>query len=257
MPAFASELGISRDRLASYEYARAPVRFSLATRMCDRFNINQRWLATGRLPSRHYVDVHDYTESQIPEKMLFSEAYDVYLSKPLDSQIAQLAKSLRCTEEEIENNWQRIGASWPVGSPGVKLSELYHERLLQLRLHQQPEGVQKNIYRQLGAVLDQLLPGGHFNSLPGSGAKKTDLTYPATSAKHWKVKPQLPSLLERLNQATKETGKMSALAHFLGKAIGHRVPLASVSRWLSGKREPGGQITLLMQHWVEQQERQK
>jgi transcriptional regulator with XRE-family HTH domain len=65
------------------------------------------------------------------------------------------------------------------------------------------------------------------------------------------VKAQLPSLRDRLNHATKETGKMSALAEYLG------VPLASVSRWLSGKREPGGEITLKLLHWVEQQERQK
>lgn len=65
------------------------------------------------------------------------------------------------------------------------------------------------------------------------------------------VKTQLPSLLKRLNRATRETGKMSALADYL------KVPLASVSRWLSGKREPGGEITLQMRHWVEQQERQK
>ena len=77
------------------------------------------------------------------------------------------------------------------------------------------------------------------------------LTHTATSAKLSTVKAQLPSLLERLNRATNESGRMSALAEFLG------VPLASVSRWLSGKREPGGEITLKMLHWVKQQERQK
>jgi hypothetical protein len=65
------------------------------------------------------------------------------------------------------------------------------------------------------------------------------------------VKPQLPNLLARLKAATKETGKMSALANFLD------VPLASVSRWLSGNREPGGEVTLKLLRWVEQQERQK
>jgi DNA-binding transcriptional regulator YiaG len=65
------------------------------------------------------------------------------------------------------------------------------------------------------------------------------------------VKKQLPSLLERLNQATTETGKMSALAAYL------KAPLASVSRWLSGKREPGGEITLRMLRWVEHEEHQK
>lgn len=79
---------------------------------------------------------------------------------------------------------------------------------------------------------------------------KLDLTETETSDNHLDVKPKLPSLLERLIQATKETGRMTELAKFLD------VPLASVSRWLSGKREPGGEITLKMLHWVEQQERQ-
>ncbi len=65
------------------------------------------------------------------------------------------------------------------------------------------------------------------------------------------VKPQLPSLLERLKNATKQRGKKSALANFLG------VPLARVSQWLSGDREPGGETTLRMLKWVERQERQK
>jgi outer membrane biogenesis lipoprotein LolB len=71
------------------------------------------------------------------------------------------------------------------------------------------------------------------------------------------VKAQLPHLLKRLALATKESGRMSELADFLGMATGKRVPLASVSRWLSGKREPGGEITLQLLHWVEHQERQK
>jgi outer membrane biogenesis lipoprotein LolB len=83
------------------------------------------------------------------------------------------------------------------------------------------------------------------------------LTEAETSAKLQDVKVQLPNLLDRLNRATNETGKMSALADFLGKATGHKVPLASVSRWLSGKRAPGGEITLLLLRWVELQERQK
>lgn len=242
MPDFANELEIPRDRLASYEYARSPIRYSLARKMCDRFNINQRWLATGRLPSRHYVDVHAYTEGQIPDKMLFSEAYDIFLSKPLDAQIAQLAKGLHCSEEEIENNWQRIGVSWPVGYPGAKLSELYHQRLSQFRLHKQPEGVQKKIYQQLNAVLDQLLPGGGIN---------TRLTIKADSLTNTSVQPILPKLIQRLKRATEARGSKSELAKWLGV---HR---QSVTDWLSGKQKPGGEITLKLLQWVEQKERQK
>jgi hypothetical protein len=64
------------------------------------------------------------------------------------------------------------------------------------------------------------------------------------------VKSQLKNLLADLNRLTKESGKKTELAEFLG------APLTSVSRWLSGEREPGGETTLRLFHWVKQQERQ-
>jgi hypothetical protein len=73
----------------------------------------------------------------------------------------------------------------------------------------------------------------------------------SSSVKFEAVGLHLPKLLERLNKATSERGKKTALANFLG------VSLAMVSQWLSGKREPGGETTLKLLHWVEQQERKK
>ena len=64
------------------------------------------------------------------------------------------------------------------------------------------------------------------------------------------VKSQLLGLLDRLKMATERRGMKSALAKYLG------VPLASVSQWLSGDREPGGETTLKMLRWVQEQESQ-
>jgi transcriptional regulator with XRE-family HTH domain len=85
----------------------------------------------------------------------------------------------------------------------------------------------------------------------GEGWNKNDLTEAESVVINSDVKSPLPAFLERMNKASSATGKKSELAKFLG------APLASVSRWLSGEREPGGEITLKMLHWVEQQERQK
>jgi hypothetical protein len=57
-------------------------------------------------------------------------------------------------------------------------------------------------------------------------------------------------LLAKLNRLTQEPGKKTELADFLG------APLASVSRWLSGKRDPGGETTLKLLRWVQEQESQ-
>jgi transcriptional regulator with XRE-family HTH domain len=61
----------------------------------------------------------------------------------------------------------------------------------------------------------------------------------------------MANLLDRLNKATSQRGMKSKLAKVMG------VPLANISQWLSGVREPGGETTLKLLHWVEQQERQQ
>ena len=68
--------------------------------------------------------------------------------------------------------------------------------------------------------------------------------------KIYRVKHSLPNLLDRLRKSTRQHGRKAALAKFLGANS------VSVSQWLSGNREPGGQTTLQMLNWVEQQERQ-
>jgi transcriptional regulator with XRE-family HTH domain len=45
--AFADELGISRDKLASIEYGRTPLRYAIGYRLCFIFDVNYRWLANG------------------------------------------------------------------------------------------------------------------------------------------------------------------------------------------------------------------
>jgi transcriptional regulator with XRE-family HTH domain len=78
--------------------------------------------------------------------------------------------------------------------------------------------------------------------------KDFPLTNVPESGKHADVKAQLPSLLERVKHVTTARGSKSALAKYMG------VPLSNVSQWLSGSREPGGETTLRLLRWVEQQE---
>jgi transcriptional regulator with XRE-family HTH domain len=52
-------------------------------------------------------------------------------------------------------------------------------------------------------------------------------------------------LIERLKNVTRVRGKKAELAEFLG------VPSVSVSRWLSGDVEPGGEFTLRLLEWVQ------
>jgi len=47
---FAVSLGITRDRVASLEYARAPLRWDMGSKLCEIYKRSQRWLAEGKLP---------------------------------------------------------------------------------------------------------------------------------------------------------------------------------------------------------------
>lgn len=82
--------------------------------------------------------------------------------------------------------------------------------------------------------------------------KKSSLTDASCSVKDSEtMKVQLPRLLERLRTATAAPGKKTELA----AALNPKVPLESVSRWLSGSREPSGEVALQLLRWVELQER--
>jgi len=74
------------------------------------------------------------------------------------------------------------------------------------------------------------------------------LTNKASSLTSEGVKPVLPKLIERLKRATAMRGKKTALAKWLGV---HR---QCVTDWLSRKQEPGGEVTLLLERWVQSQE---
>jgi hypothetical protein len=107
------------------------------------------------------------------------------------------------------------------------------------------------IYERIKANIPKRISAGMRLSMEQWAAeaegylRKGVLTNAETPVKHADVKPQLPILLDDLKKATAEPGMKSSLAKFLG------APLASVSRWLSGEREPGGEITLRMRYWLD------
>ena len=106
-------------------------------------------------------------------------------------------------------------------------------------------------------------PGSRLGSIasglggsPDSGSDLTKnvnglLTTVSESGNSVPVKDQLPDLIDRLRKATSEYGMKSRLAESFG------VPLASISQWLSGEREPGGETTLRLLNWVESQEQKQ
>ena len=76
-PAFAAELEISRDRLASVEYGRTPLRYPVGYRLCVIFDINPEWLAngTGNIKSEQVLPDLPTPEG-LPPKAMYSRIYD-------------------------------------------------------------------------------------------------------------------------------------------------------------------------------------
>jgi transcriptional regulator with XRE-family HTH domain len=106
-PAFASELDISRDRLASVEYARTPLRFADGYRLCMVFDINPAWLAngTGEMRSNLLTPNLPLPEGY-PPKSMFSSIYDQYVSgkpAPPIKKNTRLARQMEMAQDLIPN----------------------------------------------------------------------------------------------------------------------------------------------------------
>lgn len=221
--AFAREIGVDPLRLASYELGRAPVRFDLAWRVKEKFHLSLVWLfkEVGNMRGNYAVSA-----ACVPTPdMLFSKAYEFYIGQALIDAKAGL--------HEFPND-EILFATVAKGSKlsGLELDSLFDR--LKTR-------IPKRIWPGFRASMDQCA------AQAVEYLRKGVLTHSETHVKTAAVKPQpqLPILLDELKKATAEPGKKSALAKFLG------APLASVSRWLSGEREPGGEITLRMRYWLD------
>lgn len=102
-PAFAGEVGITLDQLASVEYARIPLRFALGDWLCRRFDVCQRWLVEGKEPRFYYVSVDPRIYQPVAPTSLFSEAYDSTFKPYVDEHLKQVAKRLGCAVDKIRS----------------------------------------------------------------------------------------------------------------------------------------------------------
>jgi transcriptional regulator with XRE-family HTH domain len=104
--AFALEIGIGSERLASYENGRTPLRYEVFSKITNRFHLSPFWLATGQTPPEMDGPLEDSEiGSDLRPRMLFSEAYDAILKKwgtPTALQIGQKLDALQRRSQEIK-----------------------------------------------------------------------------------------------------------------------------------------------------------
>lgn len=239
----AEVLDIKPVTLASYETGRVPLAAEFAQKFCAAFDVNQAWLAEEKGFIHGYIEIPIKIKPLMAQCRLFSEAYDKhikpvtpygYFDPTVEKDSIKLAQYGLAFGRAQETEFWTYGA-FSADQLAVILAKILKEKMN--TMSPQERGEFRNFI--LRAV-------GNFKI-----GEKTQLTLKADSLTNDGVQPVLPKLIQRLKRATEARGSKSELAKWLGV---HR---QLVTDWLSGKQEPGGETTLRLLNWVEQQERQK
>ncbi|HEX3719946.1 MAG TPA: helix-turn-helix transcriptional regulator [Verrucomicrobiae bacterium] len=283
---FAQGAGIGRERIASYEDARVPLRWEIALRLCRRFFISEFWLASG---NTDFFNMGEKFVSKAKNKwgdepfsfgrprltaslilrpivhalkpgMLFSEAFDLHLREEFKSAIAS-----------------GIGGPGPVGSfiesDSVEYIQFGLSCFIQFWSEKLPEDARRRflfdsltamgiLSEELGCVFDDdtgpRLEGlsrlenfmKHYQQAGMGSEEIAEKQLPNLTAKSnvSSMDSPLVDLLARLERLTRRHGKKANVARYVGVA-GPRI-----SEWLNGTHEPGGDVTLRLLVWVQAEE---
>jgi transcriptional regulator with XRE-family HTH domain len=258
-PEFAEALGITRSRLSSYEYAKAPIKYELGKQSCYRFNVNQRWFATGAPPAAPYFDISPNLEFRIKTKDLFSTAFDSVLRPYIEERERELKQF--CGEEIFyagEVAGEALDNFHLIGENPAKAAAFYVRKAVLIRLQWLPPdlqieyadaimGADRTFQKKFGKVLAALLPPADRGMDQNQAARrgKESLTEISLKSKTADMKSEMQKLLHKVKAKASRPGGKSQLANELGVAP------ARVSEWLAGKKEPGGEYTLRLLKWVE------
>lgn len=234
---FARALGSTLNQIVGSEYGRKPLRYWFADRACDRFNLCQLWLATGEGGLLGYVKLPLETGLQIDAGELFSGIWDRFLGHHVKKVV--LAKAFQT----------RIFSAYP--GAAAKAKRGYLRAMLQSWFDRLPPELYADYFGELMAKSSEFCQQHGLLRLVPELRKENDkslLTQVDVSANITAVRTPMENLMARLNAATKARGKKTELAKALG------IPLETVSRYLAGNMEPGGEVTLRLLKWVEQEE---
>jgi transcriptional regulator with XRE-family HTH domain len=260
---FGQPVIVTRERMANFETGRTPLPAIKALQICETFIISEKWLATGEGVTRQYIDLlHDPVANALPAEMDFAEAFGKFLGPRYEVLLAENPHTIRFTpsgdsprfDANLIDCFLTIWRAWlPCGPTNARLIQSIID--LGNDYCANPNNLKGLMSERetLDILAEAGLPIGDGRFLTAhrrvANDEKKLLTEVAASGKLTPMESQLGNLLADLNRLTKESGKKTELAEFLS------APRTSVSRWLSGEREPGGKTTLRLLHWVEQQER--
>jgi transcriptional regulator with XRE-family HTH domain len=257
----AAELAVDAGEIMRVELGRTPLRFGLAAPILERFNLNPRWLAEGTGQPEPFVSLELPEGESVPLDEAFSEVYNSKWEGQIEPSLRfrDVLKSLGLEAlldlERQVRMWPKPDGTWMFG---LRPESLQSVRDCALRLAAIAARIGEHVKR-IEASADEA--EAFFRSrgwkpeeievidIGGQGRSdsKAHLTEVTIDRKTPDVKPKLPSLLRKVASLCQQPGQRSRLAEYLG------VPLPRVSEWLNEVHEPGGEVVLRMQAWVENQ----
>jgi transcriptional regulator with XRE-family HTH domain len=253
------------------------VKYWLAARIGQRFNVNQRWLAMGIPPKRPYFKLHPELEKDIDEWALFSTVYDQILKVPIDDLFDETVKKFGKTEKDISpEDLGKISAIM-MGSPHLDHVWIPLSAKLLKALEGLPPVFQMDFAGKISSICDDYMHShiesiqeyeqmlkifpvarGHLLSSPiitvilEDGEGKPTVDKPKGTAK---VEPvatlmttPLRSLIGRIRMLTRAHGAKAALAKKFG------VTRQAVDRWIAGKSAPSAELALQLYEWARKAE---
>ncbi len=227
--ALASVLNVNTLKLANIEHERTLLRFDIAAKLINGYNLNPRWLAEGTSSILSSFRIEHELNLRITPSLLFSEAYDLYLKTPVQ-QHEMLAANIMSAGYDLIRQ--------PPGLPQEKDYKTFAMRLVGKFLEPLERTEQGRFVGKLLAMLND------FQADARTNCEKPLLTYTSEFRNSNEMKSALKQLLDNVRKLTEPTGMKAKLAVDLG------VPQARVTEWLTGKHEPSGQTTLELLGWI-------
>ncbi|MDB6110909.1 MAG: hypothetical protein JWR69_2659 [Pedosphaera sp.] len=91
--AFARDVGLDSTKLASFEHARAPLRYDVAYKILSTSLLNPQWLAEGIWPISSTAFFYNAKDLKAEPGALFSKVYDSLLKPRLEAEISEEKKN--------------------------------------------------------------------------------------------------------------------------------------------------------------------
>jgi DNA-binding transcriptional regulator YiaG len=227
--------GVDSKACERAELGVSPLRYRAAWYFLAWSRKSAEWLATGRGHPDHFITLPEPNEIGAKANLRFSAVWDDFASARsnphYDPQMAWKRFFLLNSLIAYANVWYAKVAD-------SHLDGLDHAIREAVKAFEStcPEVSWEKILQQVAAVERQQTEYD----------KKKSLTEASSVSSVRDVK--LEGLLRRANELTEKSGKKSELAKSMS------APLASVSRWLAGRRKPSADKLLRLLQWVEQQE---